>query len=137
PRLSQPAWIDRDMWEKVVLNLMSNAFKFTLKGEIVVTLRERDHAFELSVRDTGTGIPADALPRMFQRFYRVEGAVGRSHEGSGIGLALVQELVRVHGGTIDVRSTVGEGTEFVVRVPKGRAHLPADRVHEAAQPIEN
>src|SRR5205085_2077171 len=132
PALSQAAWIDRDMWEKVVLNLVSNAFKFTLKGSITVALRERDGMFELSVKDTGTGIPAEALPRMFQRFYRVEGATGRSHEGSGIGLALVQELVRVHGGTIEVKSAIGQGTEFAVRIPQGNAHLPREHVKEGA-----
>ena len=136
PPLPAPAWVDRDMWEKVVLNLLSNAFKFTLRGEISVTLRETAGAFELSVRDTGSGIPADALPRMFQRFYRVDGAVGRSHEGSGIGLALVQELVRLHGGTIDVKSQLGEGTQFTVCIPSGNAHLPPDRVRATSGSTE-
>src|SRR5688572_20919954 len=100
-----PAYVDREMWAKIVLNLLSNAFKFTLEGEIAVRLREaRDH-FLLAVRDTGSGIPAAELPRMFERFHRVEGARGRSHEGSGIGLALVYELVKLHGGTIAVDST--------------------------------
>jgi PAS domain S-box-containing protein len=136
PRLGEPAWVDRDMWEKVVLNLLSNAFKFTLKGRITVRLRERAGEFELSVMDTGSGIPAEHLPKMFERFHRVEGAVGRSHEGSGIGLALVQELVRLHGGTIEVASTVDVGTEFTVRIPKGYAHLPAERVQESAGPAD-
>ncbi|QJR10089.1 Sensor histidine kinase RcsC [Usitatibacter rugosus] len=132
PPASEPAWIDREMWEKVVLNLLSNAFKFTLQGEIAVTVRERPEGFQLSVRDTGVGIPAESLPHMFQRFHRVEGTRGRSHEGSGIGLALVQELVKVHGGRIELRSTLGEGTEFVVTLPKGFEHLPADRVQAKA-----
>ena len=95
------------MWEKIVLNLLSNAFKFTFEGGITVELRRGGRRVELTVRDTGTGIPADELPRMFERFHRVEGARGRSHEGSGIGLALVQELVKLHGGTIRVESEVG------------------------------
>src|SRR5581483_450014 len=126
--LDEPAWVDRDMWEKIVLNLLSNAFKFTLEGEISVLLRRRQSAFELVVRDTGTGIPAASLPRMFERFHRVEGAHGRSHEGSGIGLALVQELVKLHGGTIAVESEEGRGSAFIVTLPAGSAHLPPERM---------
>ena len=125
PSPAEPAWVDRAMWEKIVLNLLSNAFKFTLEGRIEVRLRERADAFELSVSDTGTGIPEHELPRMFERFHRVEGAKGRSYEGSGIGLAMVHELVRLHGGTIAVQSEPGRGTTFTVAVPKGKAHLPA------------
>ena len=128
PPLPEPAWIDRDMWEKVVLNLISNAFKYTLRGEIAVAVRKTPAGFELAVRDTGTGVPAHALPHLFERFYRVEGAHGRSHEGSGIGLALVHELVKLHGGTISVTSTVGVGTEFTVAIPGGKTHLPAARL---------
>ena len=128
PPLGEPIYVDRDMWEKVVLNLVSNALKFTLQGEIAVKLRLKDGAAELSVRDTGSGIPAKELPRVFERFHRVQGAKARSTEGTGIGLALVQELVRLHGGSIHVESTEGEGTTFVVNIPRGRAHLPEDRV---------
>ena len=71
------------MWEKVVLNLLSNAFKFTFEGEIAVSLRRAGDAAELRVRDTGTGIPAEEMPRLFERFHRVEDARGRTHEGSG------------------------------------------------------
>ena len=98
PPLGEPVFVDRDMWEKIVLNLLSNAFKFTFEGEIVVTLRQAGRRAELRVRDTGTGIPAEEMPRLFERFHRVENARGRTHEGSGIGLALVQELVKLHGG---------------------------------------
>lgn len=105
------------MWEKIVLNLLSNAFKFTFEGEVSVNLREVDGAAVLTISDTGTGIPAHELPRLFRRFHRIDGARGRSIEGSGIGLALVQELVRFHGGTIEVESTDGEGTTFIVSVP--------------------
>ncbi|MBL8286905.1 MAG: response regulator [Rubrivivax sp.] len=127
------AHVDRDMWEKIVLNLLSNAFKFTLQGEIGVSLRRAGGAFELAVCDTGTGIPEAALPRMFERFHRVEGAQGRSHEGSGIGLALVQELVKLHGGTIRVESRLGAGSTFTVSIPAGSAHLPAERVRAGRQ----
>jgi PAS domain S-box-containing protein len=122
---SQPAYVDREMWEKIVLNLLSNAFKFTLSGGIAVRVRELEREFELAVADSGTGIPQAELPHMFERFHRVEGAKGRSFEGSGIGLALVSELVRLHGGAIRVESRLGEGTTFTVSIPKGAAHLPA------------
>ena len=125
------AYVDREMWEKIVLNLLSNAFKFTLAGGIFVSLRNDEREFVLEVRDTGGGIPAAELPRMFERFHRVEGARGRSHEGSGIGLALVQELVKLHGGSISVESEPGHGAVFTVRIPRGAAHLPADRVRAA------
>ena len=123
-----PLYVDREMWEKIVLNLLSNAFKFTFEGEIAVRIRDAGDAVELAVSDTGTGIPPDELPRMFERFHRVENARGRSHEGSGIGLALVSELVKLHGGSIAVESTLGKGTTFIVTIPKGAAHLPAERL---------
>jgi len=126
--LPEPVYVDVDMWEKIVLNLLSNAFKFTLKGTVEMTLRAADGYAELAVRDTGIGIPATELPRIFERFHRIEGAMGRTHEGTGIGLALVDELVRLHGGTVEARSAVGEGTTFTVRIPFGSAHLPQDRV---------
>ncbi len=130
PPLSQPVYVDQDMWEKIVLNLLSNAFKFTFEGEIAVELREADGKAVLSVRDSGIGIPAHELPRLFDRFHRVEGAQGRSFEGSGIGLALVQELVGQHGGDITAQSEVGRGTTFFISIPFGAAHLPADRVEK-------
>gem|GEM_PF-42471 len=126
--LSKPVWVDHDMWEKIVLNLLSNAFKFTFKGTIGVSLQEIDGEVRLSVHDTGTGIPAAELPRLFERFHRVEGAKGRSFEGSGIGLALVQELTALHGGQIAVESELGSGSTFSVMLPYGSAHLPPERV---------
>lgn len=129
--LSEPAYIDRQMWEKIVLNLLSNAFKFTFEGEIAVSLRDRQDWIELEVRDTGTGIPANELPYIFERFHRVQGARGRSYEGSGIGLSLVRELVRLHGGTIEANSIVDRGTTFTVLIPTGCAHLPSDRLSTA------
>jgi len=119
------------MWEKIVLNLVSNALKFTFEGEIEVTLQRLHAVVQLSVRDTGTGIPANEMPRLFERFHRVRGARGRSHEGSGIGLALVQELVKLHGGSVRVESEDDRGTRFSVTLPLGIAHLPADRIESA------
>ncbi|HEY7665898.1 MAG TPA: response regulator [Xanthobacteraceae bacterium] len=131
PLLTKPVYVDREMWEKIVLNLVSNAFKFTFDGEIEVSLREAQSAVELTVRDTGTGIPSDEIPRLFERFHRVSGARGRSYEGSGIGLALVHELVRLHGGEVRVESAVDRGSRFIVSLPIGKAHLPAERIQAA------
>jgi PAS domain S-box-containing protein len=128
PPLQDAAYVDREMWEKVVLNLLSNAFKFTFKGTIEVSLRKVDDAFELVVADSGTGIPPAELPRLFERFHRVEGAKGRTYEGSGIGLALVQELARLHGGNVTVESELGKGSTFRVTIPTGSAHLPQRQI---------
>ena len=129
--LPAPVYVDREMWEKIVLNLLSNAFKFTFDGGIGVLLRAVGGAAALEVRDSGTGIPAEELPKVFERFHRVKGARGRSYEGSGIGLALVQELARLHGGTVSVRSEVERGSAFMVRIPLGKDHLPAERIEAA------
>ena len=129
--LAAPVFVDRDMWEKIVLNLLSNAVKFTFEGEIAVTLRAVGDVVELEVRDTGTGIPAVEIPHLFECFHRVRGAQARTHEGTGIGLALVQELARLHGGTVLVASVEGAGTTFTVALSLGAAHLPADRVVDA------
>jgi signal transduction histidine kinase len=126
PPLIEPVYVDRDMWEKIVLNLLSNAFKFTFEGEISVSLHPVADAVELVVQDTGTGIPTRELPHLFERFHRVAGAQGRSYEGSGIGLSLVQELVNLHGGTVAVSSVLDEGSTFVVRLPMGFTHLPPE-----------
>ncbi|MBG1244373.1 ATP-binding protein [Nostoc sp. NZL] len=126
PPLVEPVYVDREMWEKIVLNLLSNALKFTFVGEIAVALRPVGMMVSLVVRDTGTGIPADEVPRLFERFYRVKGVKGRTFEGTGIGLSLVQELVQMHSGTITVDSTFGQGSTFTVQLPTGTAHLPLD-----------
>jgi PAS domain S-box-containing protein len=133
-RPTAPVFVDRDMWEKVVLNLLSNAFKFTFEGHILVSLTERDGWVLLAVEDTGTGIPAHELSHVFERFHRVRGAQGRTHEGTGIGLALVSELVKLHGGHVQVTSEVGRGSSFTVRIPTGSAHLPQDRVGGSRTP---
>jgi signal transduction histidine kinase len=132
--LPQPVWVDRDMWEKIVLNLISNAFKFTFDGQIEVSLRPAGKQVMLTVRDSGVGVPAEELPRLFERFHRVEGVRARTHEGFGIGLALVQELVHLHGGEVRVESEVGRGTTFVVTVPFGEAHVPKERASAVQAP---
>jgi PAS domain S-box-containing protein len=131
PELPEPIYVDKDMWEKIVLNLVSNAFKFTFEGEIAVTLRWCGDHVELDVKDTGTGIAPKEMPRLFERFHRIRGAKGRSQEGTGIGLALVQELAKLHGGNVQASSTLGEGTTFTVSIPTGCAHLPKEHVGAA------
>jgi len=128
PALDEPVFVDSSMWEQIVLNLLSNAFKFTFEGGIRVSLRATATTVVLQVTDTGVGVPPEELPRLFERFHRIEGSRARTHEGSGIGLALVQELVRLHGGTIEAESRYGEGTSFTIGIPKGSAHLPPERI---------
>ncbi|MFJ6728821.1 SpoIIE family protein phosphatase [Streptomyces sp. NPDC091281] len=133
PPLDEPVHVDRGMWEKVVLNLLSNALKFTFEGTIRLTVRAGEAHAVVTVEDTGVGVPAAEMPRLFERFHRIENTRSRSHEGSGIGLALVKELVLLHGGTIDAASEEDAGTRFTVRLPRGTGHLPADaRVTDAA-----
>ncbi len=134
--LREPVYADPDMWEKIVLNLLSNAFKFTHSGGVTVRLQSDGAHARLTVRDTGTGIPEQELPNLFQRFHRIEGSEGRSHEGSGIGLALVKELVDLHGGAISVESVEGRGSSFCVSIPFGKSHLPPDRIRETPAPAD-
>lgn len=129
--LVAPAFVDREMWEKIVLNLLSNAFKHTFEGSVTVRLSTSDDWIQLEVRDTGIGIAADELPRVFDRFHRVRGAHSRSHEGTGIGLALAKDLVELHGGRIETTSELGAGTCFTVSIPTGSAHLRADLIETA------
>ncbi|MEW5808870.1 MAG: SpoIIE family protein phosphatase [Actinomycetota bacterium] len=130
--LDEPVYVDVDMWEKVVFNLLSNAVKFTFQGSISVAVRRDGERALITVSDTGVGVPVEEMPRLFERFHRIENVAARSHEGSGIGLALVKELVELHGGTIDADSTHGVGTTFSIRLPFGTAHLPAEAI--AASP---
>ncbi len=132
PPLPAPVYVDAALWEKVVLNLLSNALKHTLKGGVTVRLAHDGAGVALSVKDSGVGIPEAELPNLFQRFHRVRGGRARSHEGTGIGVALVKDLAGLHGGAVAVESREGHGTEFRVTLPWGREHLPAGRV--AAEP---
>lgn len=128
----QPVYIDKEMWEKIVLNLLSNAFKYTLNGSITLSLTTNNSHVVLKVKDTGVGIPKEELPKMFQRFHRVQQNKGRTFEGSGIGLSFVKELVQLHGGTISVHSEEGKGSEFIVSIPTGKAHVSREQVAEKA-----
>jgi len=116
--LERPAAVDVGMWEQIVSNLLSNAFKFTFEGAITLALQAVGDQVVLQVTDTGVGVRAEDLPRLFERFHRVEGTRARTHEGSGIGLALVHELVRLHGGTIEAESAYGVGTTFKATIPR-------------------
>ncbi len=115
--LPHPVLIDPDMWEKILLNLISNALKFTFEGKVRVSLAARGGQLELEVADTGIGIPAHELPHVFDRFHRVAGARARTQEGSGIGLALVHELARLLGGDVSAKSAVDVGTTMTVVIP--------------------
>ncbi|MGV9976256.1 SpoIIE family protein phosphatase [Micromonospora wenchangensis] len=128
PPLPAAVFLDRDMWEKIVFNLLSNALKFTFDGEIRVRVAAVDGTARLEVTDTGVGIAAEEVPHVFERFHRVPGVRSRTHEGTGIGLALVRELVEMHGGTVAATSRVDHGTTVTVTVPFGSAHLPPGRV---------
>jgi signal transduction histidine kinase/DNA-binding response OmpR family regulator len=132
--LPKPVYLDQEMWEKVLLNLLSNAFKFTFEGRIAVSIgpsADGDSA-EVRVSDTGIGVAEENLPRLFERFHRIEGAQGRNFEGSGIGLALVQELVQLHSGTISAESVLGQGTTFIIRLPFGDAHVDHRQIVDGA-----
>ncbi len=132
-------YCDRDMVEKILANLLSNAFKFTPEGGKVevrvftTSTHPPDTVHEagwvtIAVSDTGVGIPPDQLEKVFDRFYQVDASQTREHEGSGIGLALVKELVDLHHGTIQAQSEVGRGTTFTVNLPLGRNHLKDDEL---------
>jgi signal transduction histidine kinase/CheY-like chemotaxis protein len=123
--LPEPIYIDQNLWEKIVLNLLSNAFKHTFEGKIEIQLGWVNNHAVLTVQDSGIGIAAKEIPHLFERFYRVANAKSRTHEGSGIGLALVNELVKIHHGTIEVSSIEGKGTTFTIMIPSGKEHLPA------------
>lgn len=131
PPLPEDVFVDREMYEKIVLNLIANSLKHTLDGEISVSIRAKDTRAILTVKDTGSGIPPEELDHVFERFHRVQGSAARNHDGTGIGLSLVRELCHLHKGEVFATSTLGEGTQMVVAIPFGHAHLPAEQIaHE-------
>ncbi|MEU6700231.1 SpoIIE family protein phosphatase [Pseudonocardia sp. NPDC046786] len=128
PPAGRPVWVDRDAWEKIVLNLLSNAVKYTVAGGVRVELGQDGEQVVLQVADTGAGIPPDEIETVFERRRRPGRARGRTSEGSGLGLPLIRQLVRLHGGSIGVDSSSGVGSTFTVRLPLGFAHLAQDRL---------
>ena len=133
PPLSEPVYVDQNAWEKIVSNLISNAFKFTFEGHISASIKESADHVEFIVSDSGIGIAKKDQEKIFDRFHRVQGATSRTYEGTGIGLALVKELVTMHGGQVHVKSKLGKGTQMVVVMPKGKAHLPQGLIVEVPQ----
>ena len=133
--LPQPVYIDREMWEKIVLNLISNALKSTFHGSIELELVNKADPLNLRSVIRERAFRSTRLPHLFERFRRVEHARRRTHEGSGIGLALVHELLAMHGGKITVQSHVGKGTTFTISLPYGSRHLPRERVRPEAEQI--
>ncbi len=133
-------YFESEKFEKVFYNLLSNASKFTpARGAIELSVREQSLSdgspgVEVRVRDTGRGISADQLPFIFDRFHQVDGSNTREHEGTGIGLALVHEMIELHGGSVAVESEVGAGTVFIVTLRQGASHLQPD---EIAAPVED
>ncbi|MBD2503288.1 response regulator [Anabaena azotica] len=122
-------YIDMEKFDKVVYNLLSNAMKFTPEGgTISVKLQSQDNNCILQVKDTGIGIVKEQIPHLFERFRQAEGSENRTYEGSGLGLALVKELVELHGGKVSVDSVYGKGTTFTLCLLTGDAHLPAQQV---------
>lgn len=126
--------LDRDKMEKVVLNLVFNAVKFTpAGGQVVLSVEVRDGSLILKVRDTGMGISAENLPLIFNRFWQADSSAQRKYQGTGIGLALVKELIEAQGGTVTAESQLDKGTTMTVQVPLEKA--PEGAV-PAAQPAE-
>ncbi|WP_307849036.1 ATP-binding protein [Micromonospora sp. U56] len=126
PPLPRPVALDPANWERIVTNLLSNALKHTFVGRISVGLHAHPTELRLTVADTGIGIAEEEMPRLFERFHRVDGARSRSHEGTGIGLALVGELARLEGGDVRVASQVGRGSTFTVALPWSALHRGTD-----------
>ena len=109
---------DKGKMNQVIYNLMENAIKYTQEGgRIVVTLDRTTRNAILSVKDNGPGIPQDAIPHIFDRFFRVDKARSRETGGTGLGLSIVRQMVLLHGGTIRVESQEGQGSDFIVELP--------------------
>ncbi|HZY79556.1 MAG TPA: ATP-binding protein [Cyclobacteriaceae bacterium] len=130
-KVTDEVYVDPDMWERIILNLLSNAFKYSTDGEIRVNTRQRNGMIEVAVADTGIGIAADQIDKLFSRFHRVDNPGGRSQEGTGIGLAMVKELVKLHHGNINVTSTPGKGSVFTVSIPVGKEHLDTQEIDDS------
>lgn len=132
-----PLYLDLEKFDKILYNLLSNAIKFTpAEGRITVRLTATETHCQIEIEDTGIGIRADQLPYLFERFRQADGSSNRSHEGSGLGLALVQALVKIHGGDVGVTSTYGQGTQFTVALPLGKRHLSSAQIIEQAVTLE-
>ncbi|MBW4615090.1 MAG: response regulator [Desmonostoc vinosum HA7617-LM4] len=124
-------YLDVEKFDKIIYNLLSNAMKFTPEGGTVsVKLKSQENHCVLQVQDTGIGIVKEQIPHLFERFRQAEGSENRSYEGSGLGLALVKELVELHGGRVTVESVYGQGTTFTVWLLPDAAHLPIQQVLE-------
>ncbi|HIK54478.1 MAG TPA: response regulator [Synechococcales cyanobacterium M55_K2018_004] len=131
-------YLDLEKFDKVLYNLLSNAMKFTpAGGTITVSVCPAGDHCLIKVQDTGIGIRNDQIPHLFERFRQADGSTNRSYEGSGLGLALVKELVELHGGKITVESVYGSGTTFTIWVQTGMAHLPAEQLIEIPAEVEH
>ncbi len=122
-------YVDPDNLDKVIFNLLSNAFKFTTKGEVTLSTSIEDNKLVIAVSDSGVGIRPDQLPLIFDRFRQATGSVSKDYAGTGIGLSLVQEIVKLHGGEIEVQSEYGKGTAFFVKLLLGKAHLTENQIN--------
>ena len=133
-----PVWIDRNNFDKVIINTLSNAFKFTpTAGHILLSLTHTGHHAYISIKDSGIGIPKDKLETIFQRFYQTPADPNERNVGTGIGLDLTRSLVELHYGTISARNNEGEkgskfehGSEFIIRIPLGKDHLKPEEIIE-------
>lgn len=129
---------DLDKMERIMLNLLSNAIKFNVaKGNIEVYICLKGNFVEITVKDTGIGIPEDKLPSIFERFKQVNNRLTKISEGSGIGLALVKSLVEMHGGTIKVKSVLGKGSKFIIKIPNIKLDEDKESVINKNQVIVN
>lgn len=131
-KIEDEVYVDIDMWEKIILNLISNAIKYSERGNITIDIRQENGHAHVAISDNGIGIDEDQLQKIFERFHRIESTGGRSIEGTGIGLAMVKELVRLHHGTIQAHSRKGSGSTFTVSIPLGKAHISPQRIVESA-----
>ena len=134
-----PVWVDRGNFDKIIVNILSNAFKFTpTGGEIRIRVTHDAQRASISIKDTGEGIPEDKLKRIFERFYQSPSSINDRNVGTGIGLDLTRSLVELHHGTIEARNnTDGKGCEFTVTIPLGNAHLKPEEMIMAMQNLDN